>query len=239
MNLIFILLLFLIIWDKLIFICFLPLIKLYYKNNERKGIIDSTKIEGPPRSDVKLNFKGKIARFIEGYVRYADKFTSEIPSHTIRNLLYKSIFRVKLSKRSCIYHGAEIRYHNNLFIEENSLIGDNAILDARKGIYIGKNVNLSSNVQIWTEQHSHRDPYFRCLTNSSNRVKICDRVWIGPGVIILHSVTIGEGAVIAAGAVVTKDVPPFTIVGGIPAKKISERNRNLQYQLDGNPFPFL
>lgn len=239
MSFILIFLFFLITWDKVLFVCLLPLIKLYVRNNKNKGIVDSTDNERTPRLHVKMTLKGKLARFMEGYIRYADKYTSEIPSHTLRNWLYRSIFGVNLSEKSCIYHGAEIRHHHNLVIHDNSLIGDNSILDARKGIYIGKNVNISSNVQIWTEQHSHSDPYFRCLTNSSYRVKICERAWIGPGVIILHSVTVGEGAVVAAGAVVTKDVPPFTLVGGIPATKISDRNRNLKYELDGNPFPFL
>ncbi len=126
-----------------------------------------------------------------------------------------------------------------MFIDDHSIIGDKSILDGRKGIKIGKNVNLSTEVQIWTEQHDHRDPYFRCLTDESYGVVIEDRAWIGPSAIILHSVTIGEGAIVAAGAVVTKNVAPFTLVGGVPAKKISERNKDLRYQLDGNPFPFL
>jgi acetyltransferase-like isoleucine patch superfamily enzyme len=54
----------------------------------------------------------------------------------------------------------------------------------------------------------------------------------------LHGVHIGEGAVVAAGSVVTKDVPPFTIVAGVPARKIGLRNKNLCYNFDGKPIPF-
>ncbi|MFK1641101.1 DapH/DapD/GlmU-related protein [Bacteroides fragilis] len=75
--------------------------------------------------------------------------------------------------------------------------------------------------------------------NKKKPVVIEDRVWIGPNAIILHSVTIGEGAVVAAGAVVTKDVPPFSIVGGIPAKVIGSRNSNLKYEFDGQYLPFI
>ena len=64
---------------------------------------------------------------------------------------------------------------------------------------------------------------------------IGDRVWIAYRAVILPGVTIGEGAVIAAGAVVTRDVGPFSIMAGVPAKKIGERNRNLDYQLDFRP----
>lgn len=65
-----------------------------------------------------------------------------------------------------------------------------------------------------------------------------DRAWIGPNTIILHSVHIGEGAVVAAGAVVTKDVEPYTIVAGIPAKKVGDRNRDLKYEFNGKYSPF-
>jgi acetyltransferase-like isoleucine patch superfamily enzyme len=121
-----------------------------------------------------------------------------------------------------------------LHIGEGSIIGDRSILDARSGIYIGKNVNFSSNVKIWSFQHDHSDPYFNCTEEKVGAVYIEDRVWIGPDVTILHSVTIGEGAVVAAGAVVTKDVPAFAIVAGIPAKVIGERNKNLLYEFSGN-----
>lgn len=114
-------------------------------------------------------------------------------------------------------------------------IGDKSILDARNGIEIGVNVNFSSNVHIWTEQHYHRDPYFECNSDHSFEVIIENRAWIGPNVTILPKVVIGEGAVVAAGSVVTKNVDPFTIVAGLPAKKIGERNRDLKYVFDGVP----
>lgn len=69
-------------------------------------------------------------------------------------------------------------------------------------------------------------------------VKIHGRVWISCRTIILPGVTIGEGAVIAAGAVVTKDVELYSIYGGIPAVKIGERNRNLIYNFNGRFLPF-
>ena len=127
----------------------------------------------------------------------------------------------------------------NLFIGEGSIIGDRAILDARRGgIRIGKNVNIGTGVSFWTGQHDYNDPYFRSMPNKRGPINVEDRVWIGPGVIILHDVTIGAGAVVAAGAVVTKDVPPYTLVGGIPAKPIAKRNTNLVYEFNGEYLPF-
>jgi len=108
-------------------------------------------------------------------------------------------------------------------------------LDARRGLVIGNYVNFSSEVMIWTLQHDHNSPTF---ADKGGKVVIGDRAWISCRAIILPGVTIGEGAVVAAGAVVTKDVAPYTIVGGIPAKEIGKRNRDLTYEL-GSRFHFV
>ncbi|MDE6273349.1 MAG: acyltransferase [Muribaculaceae bacterium] len=179
-----------------------------------------------------------IKRYLDGLTRYFDIQTGMIPSHNIRRFLYKYIFRVNIAKGAVIYYGTEIRNHSKLSIGRNTIIGDKAILDARNGIEIGDNVNFSTGVQIWTQQHAHRDPWFRCLSSPEYRVRIGDRAWIGPRVTILHSVSIGEGAVIAAGSVVTKDVAPFSIFAGIPARKIGDRNSDLKYELTESYVPF-
>jgi acetyltransferase-like isoleucine patch superfamily enzyme len=101
---------------------------------------------------------------------------------------------------------------------------------------IGRNVNLSSEVLIRTAQHDYQSPDFKTVFHP---VKIEDYVWLGPRCIILPGVTVGEGAVVAAGAVVTKDVEPYTLVGGVPAKKIGERPKNLQYTLGKGFLPFI
>lgn len=182
--------------------------------------------------------KKEMWRYYGGLVRYYDIQVGFIPSHRIRNLIYRRIFGVNMAVDSVIYYGAEIREHSRLTIGRGSIVGDRALLDARNGIVIGDNVNMSSDINIYTEQHDHRDPYFRCNSGGHFGVKIDDRAWIGPRVTILHSVHIGEGAVVAAGAVVTKDVPSYTIVGGIPAIEIARRNTDLMYELNGEHFHF-
>lgn len=193
----------------------------------------------PPNSLLKNNIKQQIIKFIGNiflsYYRYSMFQVGLIPSHHIRLFLYRNLYKAKVGKGAVIYFGTEIRGSWNLSINEGSIIGDKAILDARRGgISIGKYVNISSNVSIYTGQHDYNDPYFRPSYEKVGAIILEDRVWIGPNAIILHSVHIGEGAVIAAGAVVTKDVEPFTVVGGIPAKKIAERNHKLKYKFDGS-----
>lgn len=163
--------------------------------------------------------------------------TGRVPSHTIRNLIYRRLYGAQIARSTVIYGGAEIRAAHKLRIGENTTIGHGAVLDARGGLTIGNNVNFSSGVWVWTMQHDPQDPSFGLKTAP---VTIKDYAWLSSRSTVLPGVTVGEGAVVAAGAVVTKDVADYTIVGGIPAKPIGQRPRNLCYALgkaaDFTPF---
>lgn len=217
-------------------------LRLYNQKAKKSSFIEQkkqTNVENIHLETTTANtFKGLIINYLNGLNRYCDFQCGRIPSHRIRNFMYRNIWLIDMAPKTVVYCGAEIRAGYNLTIGEGSIIGDNALLDARQKITIGKNVNFSSRVSIYTEDHDHGDPYFRGNCDSSYRVKIDDRVWIGPNVIILHSVHIGEGAVVAAGSIVTKNVPSFSIVAGIPAKVIGERKRDLRYNFDGSHLPF-
>ena len=177
--------------------------------------------------------KNQIFIFFIGYERYLIHRIKLFPSHVVRNWVYLNIYLVDKHKTSVIYFGCEIRSGVNLHIGKGSIIGDNCILDARQGIYIGKNVNLSSEVHLWTEAHDVNDPYFRSMPCNHGPIHIGNRAWLGSNVTVLDNVSIGEGAVVCSGAVVTKDVEPYAIVAGIPAKKIGERSKDLRYEFTG------
>ena len=118
-------------------------------------------------------------------------------------------------------------------IGANTVINRFCYLDGRAPLSIGNNVNVSHYTLIQTLTHDPQNPDFVCLERPVN---ICDHVWIGARAIILPGVTIGEGAVVGAGAVVTKNVEPYTIVAGNPARPIGQRSRNLKYK--SRYFPF-
>lgn len=159
-----------------------------------------------------------------------------IPSHHLRRLIYRQC-GMHIGHRATIYGGAEVRRPQWISIGDGSIIGNDAILDGRLGIKIGKNVNFSTGVWIWTVQHDYKDPDF---IDIGGAVNIGDNAWLSCRVIVLPGVTIGEGAVVAAGSVVTKDVLPYTVVGGIPAKEIATRPNEIRYDLgSGNPIPFI
>ena len=178
--------------------------------------------------------KTKFFCIIYGYSKYLVHTIKFFPSHIVRNWVYEYIFLVDRHPDSTIYFGCEIRAGYSLHIGKGSIIGDNCILDARQGIYIGENVNLSSEVHFWTESHDMNDPYFQGSSSKRGAIHVGNRAWLGANVTVLDNVKIGEGAVVCAGAIVTKDVEPFAVVAGIPAKKIGERNRDLKYEFDGS-----
>ena len=97
------------------------------------------------------------------------------------------------------------------------------------GVIIGNNVDIAQETNIWTEQHDYNSPTYKPVCKE---VIIEDYVWLASRVTVLPGVHIGRGAVVASGAVVTKDVPPLAIVAGIPAKIIGYRKEEaLQYHL--------
>lgn len=177
-----------------------------------------------------------LGRMIASVIRINLLIIAYIPSHLFRNFLYKNIFHMDIGKNVVIYYGAEIRAPWNIHIGEGTVIGDKAILDGRSGIKIGKNVNFSTGVWIWTNQHKVNDISFGI---EGKPVIIEDRVWLSNRTIILPGVTVGEGAVVAAGAVVTKSVEPFVIAGGVPARKIGEREKQIGYLFHGSHLFFL
>src|SRR5204862_1239600 len=112
---------------------------------------------------------------------------------------------------------------------DHSTINEECRIDNRGGITIGNNVSISAQVCILTADH---DPQSQTFAGRERAVRIDDHVFIGTRAMILPGVTIGRGAVVAAGAVVTKEVPPLAIVTGSPAKEIGRRDPNLDYRVD-------
>ena len=173
--------------------------------------------------------------FLQGIQFLFLKLLAHFPSQFARHFVLRFL-GVQIDRTAILYGGFEIRSPRKLKIGAGSCIGHRATLDARGGLTIGKNVNLSSEVMIWTAQHDWCDPKFGTLFSP---VTIGDYAWLGPRCIILPGVTVGEGAVIAAGAVVTKNVEPYAMVGGVPAQKIADRPKGLNYNPAEQPIPFI
>lgn len=159
------------------------------------------------------------ARMVNGTLRYMAVRTGRIPSHAVRMLIYRKVFLLKAERDVVVHHGAEIRAAYKIRIGEGSIIGDEAKLDGRRVIEIGRHVNLSTGVWIWTLDHDPQSPRFSSL-GRGGRVTIGDRAWLSAGTIVLPGASIGEGAVVAAGSVVAGDLEPYSINAGVPARKV-------------------
>lgn len=173
-------------------------------------------------------FAGKVYYFLEGLLIFVLTAAGWIPVHAFRLALYR-MAGVKIGRQSSFHWRTRFFSPWKLDIGHNSIVGNDAMLDARNGISIGNNVSLAMGVWIWTMEHDPQDP---CYGVTGGPVIIEDYAWISCRAVILPGVTVGKGAVVAAGAVVTRDVPPYAIVGGVPARVIGERNRDLRYTLN-------
>lgn len=220
----------------------LPLAKVLFALKARNAARKAAEGQPPAAADAlptANSLKQRAKMLLSSFAEYYLYRLSLTPSHHLRNYVYRHVCGMKLERHAVVYFSTEVRDPARIVIGRGSIVGDHSILDGRNGIVIGENVVLGTNVRIWTEQHDHRDPFFRCQTQEHRSVIIGNRAWIGSHAIILHSVNIGEGAVVAAGAVVTKDVPPFAIVAGVPAKQVGERSHDLRYEFYGEHRAFI
>lgn len=134
---------------------------------------------------------------------------------------------IRIGRNTTINMNQYILTPQSLAIGDDCHINRGCLLDARGYLEIGNNVSISYGVKLMTGSHDSSDSRF---PGKYLPIRIGDNAWIGVNATVLQNVKIGEGAVVAAGAVVTKDVAPYTIVGGVPAKVIGERNKDIDYK---------
>ena len=156
-----------------------------------------------------------------------------VPFHAIR-LFFVRRTVAALGRHCSFLMGVEIRTGQNVRIGNNCIFNKNVLLDGRGGkISIGNNVDIAQETNIWTLEHDVHDDFH---TDRGGDVTIEDYVWVASRATILPGVRIGRGAVVAAGSIVTKNVPPMAIVGGTPAKIIGTRRSGLKYTLNYRPW---
>ena len=156
------------------------------------------------------------------------RWVGHTPSHLFRNCCYR-LAGIKIGQGSRLHMWANFFKPKNIEIGDDTIIGDHVFLDGRAKLTICSHVDIASSVMIYNSEHNLESQDFSAREET---VEIGDFCFVGPRAIILPGVKIGKGAVVAAGAVVTRDVPEFAIVGGVPAKVIGERkNQNPQYKL--------
>lgn len=171
-------------------------------------------------------FQGGVDYLIREWLMY-------IPFHAFRKAVIKLKFK-KVGRNTNFLLGVEFRNPKNISIGSNSVVNKKVLLDGRGGkLIIGNNVDIAQETNIWTLEHDVNSDFHK---DKGGDVIIEDYVWIASRVTILPGVKIGRGAVVASNSVVTKNVEPMKIVGGIPARQIGERKSKLKYNLNYQPW---
>ena len=185
--------------------------------------------------------------YIDSYVRILNASCIEIGNQVqlLRNVnldaRWHSNNRIYLGDLVSLEQGVDIRALNNTSVEihEGTFIGPYVCITGSGNIKIGKNCLIAAQTGLFANNHIFSDPTENINSQGVTRegIVIEDDCWLGSGVKVLDGVTIGEGSIIGAGAVVTKDIPPFSVAVGVPAKVV--RSRKEYICEDGSRLPIL
>jgi maltose O-acetyltransferase len=181
-----------------------------------------------------------VKSFLVQLVRYlTNNVIAHIPSAGARHQWYRHINGVEIGAGSVVMLGAYLyvgvgrrRGQASITIGKHTVINRQCCLDGRGGLRIGDNVSISPGVWLLTDEHDMNDPYF---AERLGPIEVDDYAWLGSRALVLPGVKIGKGAVVAAGAVVTKDVAPYQVVGGVPARPLGTRSTDLRYEIHWRP----
>lgn len=177
-------------------------------------------------------FRGLLRTVKHALVVLLNMVPQLLPFFTMRRL-YFNLIGIELAQGASIGMGFRFYRTRNICIGKNSVVNRDCLFDNRDVIKIGKNVSVARNVRIFTAGHDPESPLFEMTTSP---VAIGDHVVIFAGAMIMPGVSIGRGAIVHSGAVVTKDVSELSIVGGVPAKEIGTRQLDPSYALN-YPYP--
>jgi acetyltransferase-like isoleucine patch superfamily enzyme len=187
-------------------------------------------------SEHKVVKRGLAARLREGYSTVAQYAFNNIVTHIPIRRLRLAFFALHVGECGAdvtLLLGVQFRDGWNVAIGNRVVLNRNVLLDGRGGrLQIADDVDIGQETNIWTLEHDvHSDTH----ATTGGNVSIEDHAWVSSRVTILPGTRVGRGAVVATGAVVTKDVPSLAIVGGVPAKVIGQRRNALTYRLYFNP----
>lgn len=141
--------------------------------------------------------------------------------------LFLKVFARKVGRELFIAQNVSLRHCYNLTMGDFVSINQDTIIHSRGGVTIGNHVLMGQRVMINTGDHEYADTTIpiREQRITYKPIRIGNDVFLGMGAIVMSGINIADGTVVAAGAVVTKDTEPYTVVGGIPARVISRRHR--------------
>jgi maltose O-acetyltransferase len=173
------------------------------------------------------NFAGAVVAFAYNAI------VGRLPSRTLRRL-FLSVWLGGVGRGTGVQRGCRFLNGRKVYFGPRNVVNFGTVVDGRRfRVVTGANVSIGPEAAILTLGHDPQSPDFALRGGD---VTIGDHVWIAYRAIVLPGVTIGEGAVIGAGAVVASDVEPYAIMAGNPARQVGIRSRDLSYELDFRPW---
>jgi acetyltransferase-like isoleucine patch superfamily enzyme len=171
-------------------------------------------------------YKGRLLHlYAEEYVGWLTRSLPGPEGLALRGLAYRMLFK-SLKGSPLIYAGAYFTHTYGIEVGRHFSVNSGALIDGRGGIRIGDWVMIGPHAVITSSEHQNAPlgTPMASVDHSMKALEIEDDVWIGAHAFIRGGIRVGRGAIVAAGAVVVGDVPPGTIVGGVPAKVIGMRD---------------
>ncbi len=167
------------------------------------------------------SFKSLFFIFIWDCVRFIPTPVGELFRYAVLKIFCKKIESLWIRCGTCFY------FPENISIGKRVAINDSVFLNGYGGIEIGNNSGIAYGTALISEDHNIDDPNIpiREQGKVGEKITIEDNVWIASNCVILKGITIGTGSVVAAGSVVTRSIPPYSIVGGNPARVMRKRKR--------------
>lgn len=151
-----------------------------------------------------------------------------LPGQAFRLWVLRRLCRWSVGPRTVVERGAKVTTRGGVRIGEGCVVNRGVTLDGRGGLVLGDLVNVSAEAMLLTADHDLDSPSFQWRARP---VSVGSRTWIATRALVLPGSTVGEGAVVSAGAVVAGEVPPFTVVAGVPARAVGERPHDAQRSL--------
>lgn len=181
--------------------------------------------QGQPLTTTQVSQKVQ-ARFAAIWLELVTGFlwwgVGEAPIHHLRRFFYR-LAGMKIGAGSSLHMRIRIYDPRHITIGRDSIIGERVVLDGRAPLTIGDHVDIATAAMIFNSEHDVHSSDFHAIEAATT---IEEYVFIGPNAIIMPGVRVGRGAVVAAGAIVTKNVPALSIVAGVPAKEIGTREES-------------
>jgi putative colanic acid biosynthesis acetyltransferase WcaF len=173
--------------------------------------------------------KGKLVRGL-GQILF-NRYGTHLPSRHLRKWWLRGL-GAALEPGCVIFAGTTVLGAERLHVGSHAQIGWRCVLDARGGLTIGHDAVIASDAQLIAGRHDFDDDDFPAYFDP---ITVGDHSWLATRCLVIGGVTIGRGAVVAAGAVVTRDVDEMTVVGGVPARVIRKRTGGLEYRNTFDP----